>query len=101
MHQNYGGSRVSNLADEKRLDRVYNDVYFGNGKPGLTTRMQSVEERQDAMDERCDKSDKKFDRMQAMLWTMIVLLLTILGTTLAEMVKGHEQPRNPNTSYTY
>lgn len=87
---------MSDLTERGRLDRVYNDVYFGNGKPGLTTRMQSAEERQDAMDARCDKSDKKLGRIELMFWTIIVLLITVLvqnqfsrPTHAAEVPAGH------------
>jgi len=82
---------LSDLTERARLDRVYNDVYFGNGKPGLTTRMQSAEERQDAMDLRCDKADKDLANTRKMFWAIIVLLLSILGSTLADNFKSREQ----------
>lgn len=87
--------------EKERLDRVYNDVYFGNGKPGLTIRMQSAEDRQDAMDDRCDKSDKSVAETRRMLWAIILLLLTILGSTLADNFKSHEQSQPPSANHSF
>jgi hypothetical protein len=85
--------------ERQRLDRVYNDVYFGNGKPGLVTRMQLSEERQDAVDARCDKADKSVADTRKMLWAIIILLLSILGSTLADNFKSHDEPRTTIHSF--
>lgn len=93
---------MSDLTERARLDRVYNDVYFGNGLPGLVTRMKQSEDRHEAMDERCEKSDKKVDRLGTMFWAIIVLLLSILGSTLANTFKTPAQaPAASTHSYSY
>jgi hypothetical protein len=70
------------------------DLYRGNGKPGLTTRMARQEDAMDAACERLDKSDKRQDRTQSMFWAIILLLLTILGGVITDTVKarGDSQP---------
>lgn len=92
---------MNGTTERERLDRVYNDVYFGNGKPGLTTRMQLSEERHDAMDARCDKSDKSLADTRKMFWAIIVLLLSILGTTLVDMIKSRDQAPSASHSLNY
>jgi hypothetical protein len=56
------------------------DLYRGNGKPGLTTRMAQQESAMEVATGRIDKADKRQDRTQSMFWAIILLLLTILGT---------------------
>lgn len=91
---------MSDLTERARLDRVYNDVYFGNGLPGLVTRMKQSEDRHEAMDERCEKADKRMDRLGIMFWAIIVLLLSILGSTLANTFKT-SSPAAPTSNHSF
>lgn len=56
------------------------DLYRGNGKPGLTTRMQQAEDCMEVQGERIDKIDRKF-------WAIILLLLTLLGGVITDIVE--------------
>lgn len=70
---------MSSVADDKKLERVYNDMYFGNGKPGITTRMASAEE--------------KLSAITKMFWVLVTLMLTLIGTTVAGDIKEREVPQ--------
>lgn len=69
---------------EHRIDELVfqhdKDLYRGNGKPGLTTRMQQAEDCMEAQGLRIDKIDKKF-------WAIILLLLTLLGGVITDIVE--------------
>lgn len=47
----------------KMLLRHDNILLYGNGKPGLTTRMAVVEEKVDKIDEAIESNGKKTDRL--------------------------------------
>ena len=80
----------------RRHDR---DLYHGNSKPGLTTRMAQAEDAMVALqkrqeqdmeqiDERCDKADKRQGRIEAMFWALILLALSILGGVITDIARG-------------
>lgn len=97
----------------------------GNGKPGLCTRMETQENAMDAVTERFDKTDdimrekfaemtkdthnksmatnKRIDNTQKMFWVIIILLITTLSTTVAELAKDRPraQPVTQTQSYPY
>lgn len=74
MSEHWSGESIAEI-----VARHEKDLYRGNGLPGLTTRMKQAEDRDVATNERCDKSDKKLGRIEAMFWTIIVLLITLLA----------------------
>lgn len=73
MHNGTAGSR------DEMVDRVYKDMYFGNGKPGMTTRMASAED--------------KLSAITKMFWVLVTLMLTLIGTTIAGDLKSHDAPQ--------
>lgn len=60
------------------------DLYRGNGKPGLTTRMAVCEERIDDVKE---SFDKLMAHQSRMTWLALGTLLTVLGDILVNLVK--------------
>lgn len=80
------------------VSRLTKDVYYGNGKPGLCTRMEVAEG--DIMSVQTEVSnykvatEKRIDRTQAMFWAIILLLLTLLGTQWADMLKSDHRPQS-------
>lgn len=66
--------RIRSLEDD--LKQVRKDLYFGNGLPGLTTRMKSVE-----------------DALSTMKWyfrAIMVALLGLLGHAIFDIIqRGH------------
>jgi hypothetical protein len=78
----------------------------GNGKSGLMTRMETQEHAMEAIVERCDATDtavrerfeatnKRLDSTQKMFWAIILLLVTTLGTTIAELTKDRAERMEP------
>jgi hypothetical protein len=59
--------------------RVYNDMYLGNGKPGMTTRMDRMEVAMVEVQQQCRTLGRMF-------WAIIILLVTILGSIITEFV---------------
>lgn len=80
--------------EAQRLQRVYNDMYFGNGKPGITTRMAGAETK-------IGEHEKTISDIKKMFWAIVVLILSVLGTTLADIIKGHDAPPPASHSYNY
>lgn len=76
MSEHNGGETIPSM-----VLRHEKDLYRGNGKPGLCTRIQTEEDRMDATEKRIDGIDKKFG-------AIIVLLLTILGGVMTSMIRG-------------
>lgn len=64
------------------MNKTINDVYFGDARrPGLTTRTETLEERADGSDRAQGTTDKKFN-------AILVLLITLLGGVVTELIKG-------------
>ena len=81
--QQQGGNVLYRLSEiEEKLDKHDKDLYTGNGKPGLTTRMLIQEQ---AMDKR-EKADEK---MKNWIVTLVFLVLATLFTLIGNLVKGH------------
>lgn len=74
--------------EAEKLERVYNDMYFGNGKPGITTRMAGAETK-------LEQHDRSITDIKRMFWTIVLLILSVLGTTVIDIIKGHEQSAPP------
>ncbi len=66
------------------------DLYHGNGKPGLTTRMMLAEEKLDTMkesvDERLDATAKLVEQINKRFWTIILGIAGTLGLTLLDIL---------------
>ena len=67
------------------VDKHEQDLYRGNGKPGLTTRMAGAEGRLDNHDTLMAKLERQGGRMIALLISTLVSILTLL---IVELVKG-------------
>ena len=60
------------------------DLYRGNGKPGLTTRVAVCEERIDGVKELLEKLTANQSKMT---WLVLATLLTVLGDIFVNVVK--------------
>lgn len=66
---------------ERRLSKMETDLYYGNGKPGITTRLATLEDHMNDSKDRLKSIDNKF-------WAMISLLLaTLVGVIVNIVVK--------------
>lgn len=65
------------LTRDGMLDKVFQDVFFGNGKPALTIRMQTVEDRQDRIE----------SLLKALIWLGVTTTVGTLGTFAVEVFK--------------
>lgn len=57
----------------RMLYRHDQDLYRGNGKPGLTQRMAAVETSIEGLKEREAKKDAKQDRIELAVWAAVVV----------------------------
>lgn len=58
---------------EEKLHEIRKDLYIGNGRPGLTYRMQSVENDVMGIKEREDRRSKKQDRIELAVWAAVIM----------------------------
>ena len=90
--------------DRDRLNKVFNDLYYGNGKSGLTTRTQELETCQESQGDRMDVMERRLDGringIDKKFWAIILLLLTLLAGVIVDVVRGREQ-QNPSHSQVY
>ncbi len=68
------------------VERHDKDLYRGNGKPGLTTRMQQAEDRMDSHEDCMDTFDERITGIDKKFWAIILLLLTLLGGVLTDVI---------------
>jgi hypothetical protein len=62
------------------VGKLWNDVYYGNGKPGIVTRVQSVEDAVDRIEQTLDKFTKNQDRI---IWLIVsVVILAVLNLVM-------------------
>lgn len=62
----------------RMVDRHDQDLYRGNGKPGLTTRMQMAENEIRDICEREERSAKKRDRIELLVWGALIVAIANL-----------------------
>ncbi len=62
----------------RMIDRHDQDLYRGNGKPGLTTRIQMLENELMAVNEREDRRAKKSDRIEILVWGALIAAIANL-----------------------
>lgn len=66
--------------DAEKVEKMWTDMYHGDArKPGLTTRMEQAENRDEEQDKRMDTVDGKF-------WAIILLLVTLLGSVAFDLL---------------
>ena len=58
---------------QDRVEKMWNDIYYGNGKSGLTTRMNDVEKDIKLIQEREDRRSKKQDRIELAVWAAVIM----------------------------
>lgn len=63
--------------DREILNRIQKDMYYGNGLPGLTTRMADGEKRMD-----------RIEKAQGSIGTRLNWLMTLLVMTLISVIVG-------------
>jgi hypothetical protein len=64
------------VVDEGRLKRIEKDLYFGNGKPALTIRMEVMEEKVDSISSNLSK----------LVWLMVGTLVSSVGGLIIALV---------------
>lgn len=70
----------------KMLLRINKDMYYGNGKPGITTRVQQAEDKLVALDECDELMTKRINGVENKFWAIILLLITILGGVVTDII---------------
>lgn len=96
MPEHNGGETIQQM-----IQRHEKDLYRGNGLPGLCTRVKSTEDDVILLTKTCEETNKRLGRTQTMFYTIIVLLLSILATTLVDMLKPHEQNQAPSSNHSF
>lgn len=75
------------------VQRHENDLYRGNGKPGLTTRMAVVEDRQDTQEDDMNQFRESLDELKRQgnrnFGMLFVSLLSLVGLLILQLVKVH------------
>lgn len=66
----------------RRLLALEKDMWIGNGKPGLTTRMANVENTLEASKEAENRRYRKQDRIEVLLWGALI-------TAIANLIFSH------------
>lgn len=74
---------------EKLVGKHDQDIYRGNGKPGLTTRILQQEEAMEQQKEEMDKRDKRDEKLKNWIVSLVFLVLATLFTLIGNLVKGH------------
>ncbi|MHB1952143.1 MAG: hypothetical protein ACYCOU_00220 [Sulfobacillus sp.] len=66
---------------EETIREIRKDLYVGNGRPGMTYRMASVEKDIEGIHEREERRSRKLDRIEAGILAGIVLMILNLIAT--------------------
>jgi hypothetical protein len=74
------GHRDITESGRHRIDKIWNDLYYGNGKPGVCTRLELLE---DAV-ERTEKVLEKFSNtMNRVVWLIVSgVILAVLNLVI-------------------
>ncbi len=62
-------------APSDRFKRLEETIFFGNGKPGLCTRMETVENNVASIREREERRARKQDRIEVAVWAGVFLMI--------------------------
>ena len=78
---------------EKLLGKHDQDIYRGNGKPGLVTRIlqqeEAMEQHEEQQKEEMGKRDRADERLKNWIVSLVFLVLATLFTLIGNLVKGH------------
>jgi hypothetical protein len=91
---------LSGSDHEHRIGRLEKDMWHGNGKPGLTTRMQQAEDAIKMTGKCIDEVEREAKESMRMIvrrqegtdrkfWAIILLLLTLLGGLTLDLIKTY------------
>ncbi|MFZ3343378.1 MAG: hypothetical protein WA213_21045 [Terriglobales bacterium] len=76
-----------------QIARMFNDVYFGNGKPAITVRLERGENRMKAIETQVDGMTKHVEAMRSfgrnVMIASIGSAVAVVGTLLADMLVKH------------
>jgi hypothetical protein len=92
---------LSGSDHEHRIGRLEKDMWHGNGKPGLTTRMQQAEDALSATKINIEDTNKRISSTDRKFWAIILLLLTLLGGLAMDLVKAYSAPERHPMSTLY
>ena len=67
--------------DGDRIKKMWDDIYYGNGKPGLTTRMSDMEKDVKLILEREAERSKKMQRIELAVWVAVVAAIINILTS--------------------
>lgn len=56
-----------------RIDKIWNDLYHGNGKPGVCTRLELLEDAMDRTENAIEKFNKTLDRVVWLIVSGVIL----------------------------
>ena len=79
MPEHYSDEWRKNTDDTIR--EIRRDLYIGNGRPGLTYRVASVEADVQAIKDREERRSKKQDRIEVAVWVAVVMAIIQLVTS--------------------
>lgn len=68
--------------NEERFQRIEKDLWYGNGKRGLTTRMQQVEDKIENMSKSAEQAEKNSFQIK-------LLLIGAIVTAIAAAIISH------------
>jgi len=67
---------------DEKIQEIRKELFTGNGRRGLTYRMQSVEDDIASLKEREDRRSKKQDRIELAVWAAVVM-------AIIQLITGH------------
>lgn len=62
--------------NDEKVKQIFKDMYFGNGKPGLTTRMETMER----------TTAKIADSLKWIVRLLVGTLLSVIGATIVAVI---------------
>lgn len=70
----------------RRVERLEKDMWYGNGKPGITTRTESLESRVTIIEKYINERES---RLQARMNIMITAIFTLAGAVILQLIFKH------------
>ncbi len=77
---------VSNGIASRRLDRLEKDMWYGNGKPGITTRVSDLEARVTTLERYNHDRDMK---MQRRMNVLIAAICSLAAAVFLQLIFKH------------
>lgn len=81
MPEHYYGRSIAELVEQHDKD-----LYRGNGKAGITTRLETTEQRLDLLEEYNQKRENRLDRKINLL---IAAALSLTGALITALIMAH------------